>query len=154
MNRNAVIGLVVFIAVLGAATVFDYIRSFNVSIELVDQEPKIVFADPNSPVNLKLRVTKDGSPVQGHDITGLVVGAGNLRADKLTTDEAGEVNFLYFPYSYLKGVQEEGDVSIKFKDVSDSILVAIQQAEDVVLEIKKPERVTESKHNMNDIFGE
>ena len=139
---------------LGAATLFDYIRSLNISIELVNQEPEVVYADPNGPVNLKLRVTKNGHPVVGHDITGLVVGAGNLRADKITTNADGEVTFLYFPYSYLKGVQEEGDVSIQFRDVSDSILVAVQQVKDVVLEIKKPEQVNGSKHNMNDIFGE
>ncbi|THF84100.1 hypothetical protein [Cohnella fermenti] len=154
MNKKVIIGLLVFVCALGAATLFDYVRSLGIDIELSAQEPAVVHADPNVPVRLTLRVTKDGRPVSGHDITGLVVGAGNLRADKATTDADGQVSFEYFPYSYLKGIQEEGRVRIRFKDVSDSIFVAIQQPKDVELNVLKPEQATESKHNMNDIFGE
>lgn len=154
MNKNAAIGLLIFVVLMGAATLYDYVRSKSITIELAGLEPQTVYADPNSPVSIKLNVKKHGLPVAGHDITGLVIGKGNLRADKIATDAEGTVTFIYYPYSYMQGVQDEGEIELEFRDVSDSVIVAIQQPETISLMINKPDKVTESKFNMNDMFGE
>lgn len=154
MNKHAAIGLAVFALLLLMAALYDSVRARSIEIEVVGIEPATVYADPNQPVTLNLRVSKSGEPAAGHDITGLVIGRGNLRIDRIKTDASGEVSFLYFPYAYMQGVQEAGKVAIQFRDISDSIFVAIQQPMEVELDVQKPDRLIGSKHNMNDMFGE
>ena len=105
------------------------------------------------PVIITIRATKRGSLAVGDDITALVKGNGNMSGDKVRVNDDGTVTFKYFPYSYMKGVFDESVVEIEFRNISDSVFVAIQKTLTISLDVKKP---TESSNNMsmNDIFGE
>lgn len=151
--KKGIILLLSIAVLLSAMTLFDYVRSRSISIEVLDITPDEVVADPQKPVTVKLKVKKNGVPVDGHDITCLVMGAGNIKADRLRTDSEGVVEFIYYPYSYLKGINEESQVTLRFKDVSDSILIAVQKPQDVALDVKKPDASSDGL-TIDDIFKE
>ena len=151
LKKFIVIGVITGVLLL--MTLFDYLRAQTVNIEVVSVTPETVVADPNKPVTITLRVTKRGQPAAGDDISALVTGPGNLSGDKVRVQEDGTVSFTYYPYTYLEGVFEEDTTEIKFRDISDSIFIAIQKRETVTLEVKKPTEQSGGM-NMNDIFGE
>lgn len=57
------------------------------------------------------------------------------------------------PIPISKGCSRRKRPEIKFRDISDSIFIAIQKRETVTLEVKKPTEQSGGM-NMNDIFGE
>lgn len=152
MKKNLII-LLLFICLIGGMTLFDFIRSRSIDIAVVSVQPEKVVADPSVPVHVTVRVTKNGRPVTGHKISALVVGAGNLKADRKIADKDGVVTFDYFPYRYQAGVYEEMKVKLVICDISDSILVAVQKDKTIVLDVKKPDNIG-SSDNMSSIFGE
>lgn len=150
-KKFIVIGIIAVI--LSGLSLFDFIRAQGTKLEVVSVSPETVTADPNKPVTITLRATKRGSAAVGDDITALVKGNGNLSGDKVRVNQDGTVTFKYYPYSYIAGVFEEKLVKIEFRNISDSVFIAIQKTFTVTLDVEKPNE-SSGGMNMNDIFGE
>jgi len=150
--KKGIIFLLSVAAVIGALTLFDYVRSRSISIEVYEITPQTVVADPHEPVLIKLRVTKNGKSVNNHDITCLVMGGGNVKADRVETDANGIAEFTYYPYSFIPKINEESTVKLLFKDVSDSVFIAVQKEKYIGINVKKPEN-SGSNTTVDDIFN-
>ena len=151
LKKLVIVGIIAFVFA-GLAT-FDYIRSLDTEIELISITPETIVADPNKPVILTLKVTKRGKPAAGDDISALVMGQGNLKSDKVRVSEDGIVAFTYYPYSYIPGVFEENDETIVFRNVSDSIFIAISKKVSFTFHVEAPEG-SNAGMTMDNLFGE
>ena len=151
LRKLLVIGIIA--AVLLALAAFDYIRAQDTQIELVSISPENVTADPNQPVIITLKVTKHGQLAAGDVVSALVKGQGSLSGDKVKVAEDGTVTFKYYPYSYIPGVFEESDVTIEFRNISDSVFIAIQKKVPVTFHVSKPDSANGGM-NMGDLFGD
>lgn len=140
-------------AVLLALAAYDYVRAQDTQIEVLSVSPENVVADPNQPVLITLRVTTHGELAVGDTVSALVKGQGNLSGDKVKVNEDGTVTFKYYPYSYISGMFEESDVTIEFRNISDSVFVAIQKKTVLTLHVEKPEG-SSGGMSMGDLFGE
>lgn len=151
LKKLTVVGIIVVIFLCLVA--FDYIRAQDIEIELISITPETVVADPDQSVMLTLKVTKRGKPAAGDDISGLVKGQGNLSSDKVRVGEDGIVVFEYFPYNYIPGVFEESDETIVFRDISDSVFIAIQKKVSFSFHVDVPDGSSNGM-KMNDLFGD
>jgi hypothetical protein len=57
-----------------------------------------MYADGITPVALKVRLTKGGEPVEGHDVYMLSLDGGQLSAYRVRTNASGEAAYIYYPY--------------------------------------------------------
>lgn len=151
LKKLLAIGIVV--AILLALTGYDYFRAQDTDIELVSVSPEKIVADPNQPVLITLRVTVHGKPAVGHTVSALVKGQGNLSGDKVKVGEDGTVTFKYYPYTYISGIFEESDITIEFRNISDSVFVAVQKKTTITLHVGKPDG-SSGGMNMGDLFGD
>ena len=151
-KKFIILGIIVL--VLLGLYAFDFARAQDTQIELVSITPKTVVADPNQPVLITLKVSKHGRLAAGDNVTALVKGGGNLSGDKIKVQDDGTVTFKYFPYSYIPGVFEESDVDIEFRNISDSVFIAVQKKKVITLEIKKPNRSGIGGMCMEDLFDD
>lgn len=149
-------GFIIFAILLllvGSAALYDYIRAQGIDLEVVSVTPEKITADPAAPVTIVVQAKRDGKPLTGDDLRGMIIGAGNLKADTITVDGDGKVSFLYYPYRYVKGLTEESDVQLEIRDISDSVFIAIQKPLLVTLHVQKPDN-TGAGGTMSDIFGD
>lgn len=144
----------VIVVVLLVLYAFDFARAQDTQIELISVTPQTVVADPNQPVLITLKVSKHGRLATGDNVTALVKGGGNLSGDKIKVQDDGTVTFKYFPYSYIPGVFEESKVDIEFRNISDSVFIAVQKKKVVTLEIKKPSSSSNGGMSMEDLFDD
>ncbi|MBE6974618.1 MAG: hypothetical protein E7436_03910 [Ruminococcaceae bacterium] len=151
LKKLLVLGILA--AVLLGFAAYDYLRAQDTAIEVVSIAPERVEADPNKPVLITLRVTTHGELAVGDTVSALVKGQGNLSGDKIKVGEDGTVTFKYYPYTIIPGVFEEGDVEIEFRNISDSVFIAIQKRERIVFHVYEPEEESGGM-NMGDLFGE
>ena len=150
LKKLAVIGVVAVIFL--CLMVYDYTRAQTMEIELISITPEEVVADPDQSVLLTLRVTKRGKPAVGDDVSAIVKGQGNLSSDKVRVGEDGIVEFKYYPYSYIPGVFEESDETIVFRNISDSVFIAIQKKVSITFHVGVPDGSGGMK--MEDFFGD
>lgn len=151
LKKLLVLGIVA--AVLLTMAAYDYFRAQDTEIEVVSISPERVEADPNQPVLITLRVTTHGELAVGDTVSALVKGQGNLSGDKIKVGEDGTVTFKYYPYTIIPGVFEESDVEIEFRNISDSVFIAIQKRQRIVLHVYEPE-TENGGMNMGDLFGD
>lgn len=151
LKKLLVLGIVA--AVLLCLAAYDYVRAQDTAIEVVSIAPERVEADPNKPVLITLRVTTHGELAVGDTVSALVKGQGNLSGDKIKVGEDGTVTFKYYPYTIIPGVFEESDVEIEFRNISDSVFIAIQKRERITFHVYEPEEESGGM-DMGDIFGE
>ena len=81
---------------------------------------------------------KSGKPVKGHNVYALSIGGGSFKTFYEKTDEDGRVTFEYYPPT-MAGYQEEKEVTLKFRDESNSVFIEMYPSTEYVIELKKPE---------------
>lgn len=146
----------VLVIVLLIATLvgYDYYRSKQFSIEVVEITPQPAFADGQSPVHLKLRLLdKAGSPVEGHHLYAIPLNGGLFSAARTATDADGEVVYKYFPYKATR-LSPAKNVLIEVRDESNSVFIEINTKKTIEIELLEPETETKSSHSLDAIFGE
>lgn len=144
--------LAIIAAVILSMAAYDYFRAQDTKIEVVSISPERVEANPNQPVLITLRVTTQGELAVGDTVSALLKGQGSLSGDKAKVGEDGTVTFKYYPYTVIPGVFDESDVEIEFRNISDSVFVAIQKRESVVFHVYEAEEESGGM-NMDDLFG-
>jgi hypothetical protein len=117
-------GVLIFLAIVGLLFLFDYVRSQLFTISLVEVVPSPIPADGTTPVSIKARITKNGEPVQGHDLYIVSHSGGNFSPYRINSDKSGEVVYTYYPYrvSPLNPLQ---DITVQITDESNSIFMEV-----------------------------
>jgi hypothetical protein len=151
--KRKFLGFLIFCAVAGALFLFDFGRSKLFSIELVEVNPSPIPADGTSTVVLKVRLTRNGRPVEGHDLYALSLDGGNFAAYRINTDDSGEAVFTYHPYR-VSSTFPVKDIRFNIRDESNSVFFEINAENTFTVPAVEVKTYTESKIKMSDIFGE
>ncbi len=133
---------------------FDYYRSTEFKLEIVELSPQPAPADGQSPVKLKVRLLDGkGLPVEGHILFGLPRNGGLFSSNRMRTNADGEAEYTYYPYKASK-LQPVRKVKIDIIDESNSVFIEINTKLTVELDLVQPEQETKSEHSLDNIFGE
>lgn len=116
----------------------DSVRAKGFAVEVLSVSPDPGIADGQTPVTVQLRVTRGGEPCEDHILYGLSLNGGSFRAKRVSTDENGVAEFVYYPYLKSK-INELVDVTLTFRDESNSLFVAVPARAEVVLAMKEPD---------------
>ncbi len=100
-------------------------------------------ADQNNTVTITVRLTQNGEPVPNHSLwlenptayqEGEWISGGSLRKNLVITDENGEAEFTYYPYTANK-LKPANFVKFVVKDQSNSIVVEVNAKQTFWLEL-------------------
>ncbi|MBB6670753.1 hypothetical protein [Cohnella nanjingensis] len=153
MKKKMMVSLIVLLIVALAAG-YDYWRSLQYKVQVTSIDPQPAVADGQSTVTVKVKVTKNNAPVEGHDIFGLAPDGGGFEAYRVKTDEAGEAVFAYHPY-VANAIRKAKDVQLQFSDQSNSVLIQIEARTSVHVKLTDPDPAgKKSDYTMDDIFGD
>jgi hypothetical protein len=122
--NSKVKGTLIFIGIIGVLFIFDFARSRLFTISLVEVTPNPIHADGATPVTVRARVTRGGNGVAGHDLFIVSHYGGNFVPYRVTSDENGEVTYLYYPYKANSLIPLK-DVPIEITDQSNSIFMEV-----------------------------
>ena len=128
----------IFVAIIAVFFAVDYLISLRYQIEFVSLTPNPAYADGETPVKIRVRVTKGGAPVEGHTMSALSLNGGRFDAYRILSDENGEAEFTYFPYLASALVPAQ-DVTIQVRDESNSVFIAVPAKTLFELPLKMPE---------------
>lgn len=152
--KKKIISLLVVVLIFTACWVFDYYRSKEYHLEYIGVTEQPSPADGKTELEFIIRLTRNGKPVQGHDLFGIVYGRGGFKARRVRTDENGEALFTYLPFT----AHSESDIKeipFKIMDESNSLFIEVNAAYEGKLTLKMPDENIESVGiTMDDIFGE
>lgn len=153
MKKKVWISLIIVLVVALAAG-FDYWRSLQYKVEVVEMTPAPAVADGRSPVKVTISLTRDGLPVSGHNLFALSPDGGGFEAYRVKTGEDGRAAFTYFPYA-ANAIRKAKPVELKFVDQSNSVFIEINARASIMLELVEPQpSETKSDFSLNDIFGD
>lgn len=126
-----VAALIVFFAF---AYLFDFVWSKTYNVEIISVSDETPIADNSVRVEIKVCVTHFGEPVKKHEIFALP-SAGLMLAYTTVTDENGIATFVYVPYTETR-FTPAGDVEIRIRDQSNSIILEINAYSDLTLKLQ------------------
>ena len=117
----------------------DWWRMTRVVLKVESQNPKTVYASSDEEVEFVVSAKdQSGNPVVGHNIYALVIGGGSFKTFYEKTDENGCVTFIYYP-PQMGGYQTERNITLKFRDESNSIFIEMYPKTEHVIKVIKPE---------------
>ena len=123
--------LIVFFS---ACYLFDYLWSKTYVVEVVSISDETPYADSSERVEIKVRVTHFGEPMENHEIFALP-SAGLMAAYTTVTDENGIATFTYTPYTETRFTPAK-DVEIRIRDQSNSIIWEVNAYMDITLKLQ------------------
>ena len=137
--KKKIIWIILVLSVIGIFVGYDYYRSKQVVITVEKMTPEIVQPSSSETVELTLMVrNKAGKAIEGHNIYALSIGGGSLKSFYEKTDRNGMVKFIYYPPD-MAGYQEEQNVTIKFRDESNSVFVEIYPTAEHQIKLTRPD---------------
>lgn len=117
-------------------------------------DPQPAVADGQTTVTVKVLVSRNGTPVSGHNIYGVAPDGGGFEAYRVKTDEQGEAVFAYHPYT-ANNIRMAKDVEMAFADQSNSVFIEINAKTSVTLKLTDPDPAgKKSDYSMDQIFGD
>lgn len=137
LKRNKIFSALIIIAVLFMCMYcFDAVRAKTFEIEVISISPEMPVADGETPVEIKVRLTRSGKPVEGHYMFMIPLNGGTMQKNREKTDEDGYASYVYYPYrsSVLMPAQT---VTLRVYDESNSIFVIVNAALDFDIELKE-----------------
>lgn len=137
LKKNKVFTTLIIIVVLFAAMYcFDYFRAKNYEIEVVSISPEEPVADGETPVYITIKLTRGGTPVEGHYMYILPINGGTMQKNRAQTDQNGCVEYIYYPYraSVLMPAQT---VTLRVYDESNSVFVIVNANLDFEIDLKE-----------------
>lgn len=150
-GKRKLLILVLIIGLLFTGWCVDYVRAQDFSIEVVSMSPDPGVADGQTPVEIQLRVVRDGVPCEDHILYGVSYNGGSFRAKRVTTDENGIATFVYYPYLKSK-LNTLTDVAFRFVDESNSLFIAVPAEVKTVLPMIEPEDSSSGGMTNDDMF--
>lgn len=129
--------IVIFAAIVGVFTLVDWGITCSYDIELVKVNPEEPYMDNKTPVEITLRVTRKGNPVEGHDILATALKGGSFTAYRVVTDADGLATFIYWPLK-LSRFNPLQDAVIQFQDESNSVIIYLPKTETFTIKLRDP----------------
>jgi hypothetical protein len=151
--KGKILGFLIFCGIAGAMFLFDLGRSALFTISLVEVNPSPIPADGTSPVLIKVRLTKNERPVEGHDLYIVSLDGGNFSAYRIRTDVTGEVTYTYYPYR-VSAAYPLRDIRFVVRDESNSVFIEVDARLSFTVPAVEAETYRESSFSARDIFGE
>jgi hypothetical protein len=152
--KGKLIGFGICCGVILLGFLFDLGVSKLYTIELFEVDPSPVYADGITPVNLKVRLTKGGKPVEGHDLYMMCLDGGQVNPYRVRTSGSGEAMYTYYPYK-ASSFHPAQDVRFNVSDESNSFIWEVNaQATFALPLVETSEAIPESTFKMSDIFGD
>lgn len=152
--KKKVIIVVTIILVFFVFWTFDYFYAKQFYLEFIGVSEQPTPADGKTEMDFVIKVTKNGKPVSGHDLFGIVYGRGGFKSRRARTNENGEALFTYLPFvaHYEKDIQ---DIPFEIIDESNSVFVEVKAKYKGVLSVKMPDKEDSGDIGltMDDIFG-
>ena len=151
--KKKLIVIAAIIVVFGAFCLTDWLISLSYTMQVISVSPQPAYADGETPVNIKIKLTRGGKPVAGHVLYTLPK-KGGLKAARVLTKEDGTADFVYFPY-LASGYIKAGKVGFQTRDESNSIFVSFPARLDFDISLQAPQDLGDgSGHTVDEIFGE
>ena len=88
-RHKKLFGFLVLVVFCLAAYGFDAAWATTYQIELVSMTPEMPYADSTQPVEIRLRLTHFGEPVEGHVLYALPQNGGTMKVNVIRTDADG-----------------------------------------------------------------
>jgi len=125
--------LVMFLSLLG----IDALIASTYKIETEDLSALTIVADGEQIVSVKIRLTKRGKAVEGHEIFAMAYGGGGFIRPRLVTNEEGIAVFQYRTYRSTR-FTPAGEVRFEFKDYSNSVFIRVSAAGEQTIVLIEP----------------
>ncbi len=124
------------VLLVGALFAYDAVRASTYEIELVSITPEQPVADNKQHVTVVLRLTRYGTPVEGHSLFTLALNGGQFRGNRKLTDKDGCVELIYIPYTSTK-LLPAGRVEVEVLDESNSVFIEINAKMTFYIDLKE-----------------
>jgi hypothetical protein len=114
---------------------FDYAWSYTYKIEVVSITPEQPVADSRQPVEIVVKLTHFGSPVEGHSLYLLPQNGGTMSANIVKTDADGIAVYTYYPYTetFLMKAQP---INFYCHDENNSVIFEINTKTEFVIDLQ------------------
>lgn len=127
--------ILLLIVLLGCCTLFDvvYAQSYEITYACEAKEGYLS-ANSKNTVTIKVTLKRNGKPVKGHllwmdppttVIDGERVSGGDLKVNQIATDENGQAEYVYYPYTANPRFKPAGVVDFRVRDLDSSVIVEI-----------------------------
>lgn len=151
MKKNLYIILIVM-TVISLATLYDFYRSKQVYIQVVNISPEKIIADSSQEVTIAVKLTnKKGKPIPNHNLYALTLGGGSWKSYREKSDKNGDATFIYYPYN-VPSYQTVKDVTVKIRDESNSVFVEIYPTKEIVLKMNAQSSQKEDEMTVDDFL--
>lgn len=149
--KKRIISIILVLTVIAALTGYDFYRSKQIVITVENRNSNIVDSSIEA-VELVLCVkSRTGKVIEGHNIYALSIGGGSFKAFYQKTDQNGNVTFLYYPPK-LAGYQDKKDVTLRFRDESNSVFIEIYPSTEYEITIKDFKNNNETSVSVSDFL--
>lgn len=152
--KKKLIAVFTVVLVLFIFWTFDYFHAKQFQLEFIEVSEQPSPADGRTEMDFIIRVTKNGEPVSGHDLFGVVYGRGGFKARRVRTDENGNALFTYLPF-VARSEKDTLDIPFEITDESNSVFIEVKAKYDGVIPLKIPDEEEDDSDvlTMDDIFG-
>ena len=141
--------MILIALLLAGCTLFDviYAQSYDISYTYTAKDGYLS-ADSKNTVTITVTLTQNGKPVEGHllwmdsptmVLDGETVSGGDLKINQIATDENGQAEYIYYPYTANPKFKPAGIVNFRVRDLDSSIIVEIYVQERFELDLRTGE---------------
>lgn len=141
--------IILIVLLLAGCTLFDvfYAQSYDLSYTYKAKEGYLS-ADSKNTVTITVTLTQNGKPVEGHllwmdsptmVLDGETVSGGDLKINQIATDENGQAEYTYYPYTANPKFKPAGIVNFRVRDLDSSVIIEIYVQEKFDLDLRTGE---------------
>ncbi len=116
---------------------FDAIWAGTYTIEVVSITPETPYADSRQPVEIVLRLTHFGEPVEGHELYALPQNGGTMMVNVIKTDSEGLAVYTYYPYNETSLMKAQ-PVNVYVHDENNSFIFEVNASLEFVIPLQSP----------------
>lgn len=138
--------------VIGIGYGADVMIAGTYDMKVIETSAQPAVADGQTPIVLKVEVTKNGRPQNGHIILIASGNGGSFKSKRVTTDKNGIAEFIYFPYLKSK-LNTLTDVYLSFTDESNSLFVSVPVTTYTIIRMREPDAKNEQGKTNEGMFG-
>ena len=129
----SIVGVIVFLFL--TAYTYDYIRMTGYEMGVYSISPEEPVADVKQPVEVKIKLTRDDKPVEGHTLFALAMDGGQMRGNRAITDKDGIATFTYIPYTENRLLPAK-PLIIEVSDESNSVFIEVNAKFEFYINLK------------------
>lgn len=151
-NRTKLLILLAVVLLVLGGWGFDVLWARAYTVEVISVSPDPGIADGQTPVTIRVRVTRGDSACEGHILYATTLNGGSFKADRVTTDSEGVAEFTYYPYLKSR-LNTLTDVNLVFEDESNSLFISVPARTEQLLHMVEAEDGDDNKNTNDSMFG-